>query len=113
MLALEGQTFRELGNGEGRGQLMIQNINSLQKYEAVCLGLFVLHREENRQLNPSVKVESTQSRRRGLRLWDSHSWGHKWFTSVSGWGSGVPLSSPSLPTWLSPMKLLGQQTLLS
>ena len=35
VLALEGQTFRELGNGEGRGQLMIQNINSLQKYEAV------------------------------------------------------------------------------
>ena len=34
-LALEGQTFRELGNGEGSKQLMIQNINSLQKYEAV------------------------------------------------------------------------------
>ena len=35
VLALEGQTFRELGNGEGSEQLMIQNINSLQKYEAL------------------------------------------------------------------------------
>lgn len=45
-------------------------------------------------------------------VWDSHSWGHQWFASVMGWGSGVPLSSPSLPTQLSPLKLLGQQTLL-
>ena len=35
VLALEGQTFCELGNGEGSEQLTIQNINSLQKYEAV------------------------------------------------------------------------------